>query len=271
VDITAEPTGQVRPNSRTPSSYFAAGGGIDSSIPEAELSSRLEEGGFIMAVADGVGGHAAGEVASRGALTEAFRLILRAPKWMLSLDDPATREEEIQAFYDRAKGYIAGMHAALMREAKADPTKTGMGTTLTVAYSVGWDLFIVHVGDSRAYLSRRGEIRRITRDHTLAQNLADAGEIPQEEVASHPQRHVLTRVIGGSDGWLRGDTHHLRLEPGDCLVVCSDGLTAVVGVAEIAEVLGRENESARACQVLLDLALASRTDNVTAIVALFGS
>src|SRR5687767_1099394 len=170
---------------------------IQSNIPESELSSHYEDGGYLLAVADGMGGTRAGEVASREALLEGFRLVLRAPRWLLSLDDPATRDGEIEAFFERVQGYLAGMHAALLRQMAADPSKKGMGTTYTAAYSVGFDLFVVHIGDSRAYLLHDGSLKQITRDHTLAQRLADQGAIPQEEVATHPQRHVLTRVVGG--------------------------------------------------------------------------
>jgi protein phosphatase len=241
---------------------------IESSIAEGDLGSRYDTGGYIMAVADGMGGAAAGEVASREALVEAFRLILRSPKWLLSLDDPETRDAEIRSFFDRTKLYLAGMHTALLRRGSADPSVAGMGTTLTVAYSVGLDLFVVHVGDSRAYLYRNGALRHITRDHTLAQTLADAGAIPQQEVPSHPQRHVLTQVVGGHGGWLHGDTHHVAMKPGDAVVVCTDGLTGPVDDDEIAKVLGSTETCEAACDALVALALErGAPDNVTVIVA----
>ena len=241
---------------------------IQSSVSEEELGSRYEAGGYIMAVADGMGGAAAGEVASREALVEAFRLIQRSPKWLLSLDDPTTRESEIQAFFDRTKMYLAGMHAALLRRGVTDPSKAGMGTTLTVAYSVGFDLFVVHVGDSRAYHFREGTLRHMTRDHTVAQALADSGAIGREGVTGHPQRHVLTQVLGGHGGWLRGDTHHQRLQPGDSVIVCTDGLTGPVPDEDIAQVLGRTTSSEAACASLVGLALdRGAPDNITVIVA----
>lgn len=241
---------------------------IESNIPEAELGSRYDEGGHIMAVADGMGGAAAGEVASREALVEAFRLILRSPKWLLSLDDPTTRESEIQAYFERTKIYLAGMHAALLRHGQSDPSKAGMGTTLTVAYSVGLDLFVVHVGDSRAYLFREGTLRHMTRDHTVAQTLADSGAIAQEGAAAHPQRHILTQVVGGPGGWLRGDTHHERLKPGDSVVLCTDGLTGPVPDEDIAQVLAGAISSDSACASLVSLALErGAPDNLTVIVA----
>ncbi len=241
---------------------------IQSNISEEELGSRYDDGGYVMAVADGMGGASAGEVASREALVEAFRLILRSPKWLLSLDDPLTRDSEIQSFFERTNLYLAGMHAALLRHGAEDPSVAGMGTTLTVVYSLGLDLFVLHVGDSRAYLYRDGALRHITRDHTVAQSLADSGAIAQEEVPTHPRRHILTQVVGGGGGWLHGETHHLKLKPGDAVVVCTDGLTGPVRDEEIAGILGGAATSEAACDSLLALALdRGAPDNVTAIVA----
>ena len=241
---------------------------VQSSIPEEELESRFDVAGHIMAVADGMGGAAAGEVASREALTEALRLILRSPKWLLSLDNPATRDAEIREYFERTKGYIAGVHAALMRHAAADPTVAGMGTTLTVAYSVGLDLFVAHVGDSRAYLYREGALRHITRDHTVAQHLADHGAISQEEVATHPQRHFLTSVVGGGGAAAGSDLHHVLLQLGDTVVICTDGLTGPVTDQEIAEILRSAPSCDEACDSLVALALErGAPDNVTVIVA----
>lgn len=241
---------------------------IQSNIPESELASQYEDGGYLLAVADGMGGMRAGEIASREALLAGFRLVLRAPRWLLNLDDLATRDAEIEAFFERVHGYLGGMHAALLRQMAADPSKAGMGTTYTAAYSVGFDLFIVHVGDSRAYVLHDGRLRQITHDHTLAQRLADQGAIPQEDVATHPQRHVLTRVVGGSGGWFRAEMHHMRLHPGDTVLVCTDGLTGTVTEEEINGILGRHETSEETCDALLAASLErGAPDNVTMIVA----
>jgi serine/threonine protein phosphatase PrpC len=241
---------------------------VKSSIPEEELESRFDVAGHILAVADGMGGAAAGEIASREALVEAFRLILRSPKWLLSLDNPATRDTEIQEYFERTKGYIAGVHEALTRHAKADPSVAGMGTTLTVAYSVGLDLLVAHVGDSRAYLYREGALRHITRDHTVAQYLADHGAISQEEAETHPQRHFLTSVVGGGVESAGGDLHHLPLKLGDAVLLCTDGLTGGVRDEEISEVLRSAPSCDDACDSLVAKALErGAPDNVTVIVA----
>ena len=243
----------------------------DSSVPESELPSIYDARVWAIGVADGMGGHAAGEVASRDALVQLMRLAVKKPRWMMSLDDPETREQEIEDFFDRTKTYLAGVHAAILDEGTQDPVKRGMGTTFTLAYVVGLDLFIVHVGDSRVYRMHEGSLHQLTRDHTVAQRLADAGVIAQENVATHPDRHRLTQVVGGSGGWIRGETHHLRLDPGDTLLVCSDGLNAVVSDAEIAQCLTGAGSSEDACRKLVDRTLAGGApDNVTVVVARFG-
>src|SRR5262249_30650498 len=145
-----------------------------------------------MLVADGMGGEAAGEVASRLALSTLVKLVLATPDWILSLaDDLLVREVARRATQRREQ-----INAALAELAQADPAVQGLGTTLTVAVSLGQDLFIVHLGDSRAYRWRRGILARLTHDHTLAQEAADRGIIRQEEVATHRWRHALTQALG---------------------------------------------------------------------------
>jgi protein phosphatase len=143
-----------------------------------------------------------------------------------------------------------------------------MGTTMTMACSLGVDLLLAHVGDSHCYLSRRGVLCQLTRDHTLAQTFADYGRIPQETVATHKLRHVLTQALGAGTGELRPDVELSNLEDGDCLLLCSDGLTEMVDDVTIAAVLDRGGSASDACRVLVDLALgAGGTDNVTVLVA----
>ncbi|TMQ68275.1 MAG: serine/threonine-protein phosphatase [Candidatus Eisenbacteria bacterium] len=243
---------------------------VDSNVPESELPSRYEEAGHVMVVADGLGGHEAGDVASRTALVTTLRLILRAPRWALRLDDPTTREAEIRGLLARSKTYLASIHAALREQASTDARLAGMGTTLTGAYSVGADLFVLHVGDSKAYLLRGGALAKITHDHTVAQEYADRGIISQEEVPSHHMHHVLTRAVGGPEETLEGDMHHLRVAHGDRLLLCSDGLTDLVTEDEIAAILRSFPADEAACRSLVDLTLErGGRDNVTVIVASF--
>lgn len=241
---------------------------VSSNVSEEALPSHREDSGWLMAVADGLGGHSAGEVASRTALASMLQLITRSPRWALRLDDPSTREADIQGLLERTTRYLHGVHDALRARAAADEQLEGMGTTLTVAYSVGNDLFVVHVGDSRAYLLRDGRLRRITRDHTLAQSYADQGLIPQAEVESHELGHVLTRAMGAGDAHPEGEIHHLDVRHGDRLLLCSDGLTRCVPESEIASLLSSLANSDEACRALVERALAlGGSDNITAIVA----
>lgn len=243
---------------------------IESNLSESLVAPRTEESAHILMVADGMGGMAAGEVASRTALATAVRLILHAPRWALKLDDPATRETEIAQMWERARGYLSGIHAAIREQAERDPSLAGMGTTLTGAYCVGHDLFVLHVGDSRAYLFRRNELKKITRDHTIAQEFEDAGMVTSANQLDDRLRNVLTRAVGGPDDEIEGDLHHLRLAPGDRLMLCSDGLTGMAGEAEIAEILAVARSSDGACHALVDLALErGGRDNITVIVATF--
>ena len=143
-----------------------------------------------------------------------------------------------------------------------------MGTTLTLARSFGPVLTLVHVGDSRVYLLRRGVLHRLTRDHTKAQELADSGKLPADDVATHALRNVLTEAIGLWEEGGEPDVRRLPLADGDRLLLCTDGLTEMVDDATIAAELGRDRPAAEACQALLDLALArGGLDNVTIIVA----
>jgi serine/threonine protein phosphatase PrpC len=232
-------------------------------LPSDALPARVAEYGYGLIVADGMGGAAAGEVASRLAISLLVGLVVDTAKWGRRID-----EQEVKALGERMLGYYSAIHSTLTQQSEAAPELSGMGTTLTVAYSFCSDLFVAHVGDSRAYLFRSGTLHRLTRDHTVAQALADRGEIPPEAVARHRYRHVLTNVLGGRSGHLETEFQHFRLKHGDCLLLCSDGLSDMVNDEAISEVLRRDTGSQEACRSLLDLALqAGGRDNVTAIVA----
>jgi len=241
---------------------------VSSSLPESELPPRSEESGVIMIVADGMGGMAAGEVASQTALSTLVRLILAAPKWSLKLAGIENRETEIEELWGRAREFVSAVHAAVRRQADADPSLSGMGTTLTAAYSLGADVFVTHVGDSCAYLCRDGRVEKITRDHTMAQSFVEMGLLKESEAQTHRMRHVLTRAVGGPEEQLDADLHALELAADDRLLLCSDGLTNHVDPEEMAEVLSAAGSSQQACDRLLELALDyGGSDNITAIVA----
>jgi protein phosphatase len=265
--------GRVRPVNEDAFVVFEVGRYLERRLASSalpEIPERAEITGHVMIVADGVGGRSAGEVASGGALTAATEKILASPHWALKLDDPATRSAELDALDRRVREYLTYANQQLRDRAAREPKLEGMGTTLTGAYAVGRDLFILHVGDSRAYLERGGRLERVTRDHTLAQEFVDLGMMSEAEAEKHRLHHVLTRAVGTAEGELAGDFLHFEVGDGDRLVLCSDGLTNVVSEAHIAEVLKANPQSQAACVALVDQALDhGAPDNVTVIVAGF--
>jgi len=137
---------------------------------------------------------------------------------------------------------------AVLEEGRADPSLTGMGTTLTGAFTAGNDLFVASVGDSRVYLLRRGRLLQLTRDQTYSQLLADIGQIPQHEVSTHRLRHILTEAIGIGAGKVKVKVRHLPLWNEDTLLLCTDGLTEMIDEEEIAGVLLRGQSAQDTCQ-----------------------
>jgi PPM family protein phosphatase len=232
-----------------------------SNLPAGVLSPSADAA-YLFIVADGLGGAAAGEWASRLALQKAWDLAGQATSWIMKFHDLSAQQVR-----ERAEAFAAEMHRALLEYGQRDPELNGMGTTWTSAYIVAWDALIAHVGDSRAYLARRGELRQITRDHTLAQILIDTGVPPEE---TRRVRHVLTNTLGGSAEAVSPDVAHVGLESGDRLLLCTDGLTELVSDREIAEVLGRTLQPQAACDTLIEIALDhGGKDNVTVVLAEF--
>ena len=231
-------------------------------LPPGHVPDHCGETAYALLVADGVGGHSGGEVASRTAVSVLVDLVLRTPDWVLRLD-----ESWLEEVRQRMERRFQQVQEALIGQAREDLTLSGMGTTMTLACSLGADLLLVHAGDSRAYLFRHNQLYRLTCDHTIAQSLADVGAIRPEEVATHPLRHVLTNVLGSSGDSVRVDCHDLRLVDGDQILLCTDGLTDLVPHAAIQEVLQSAGTAADACRALVDLALeAGGKDNVTVVL-----
>ena len=160
--------------------------------------------------------------------------------------------------------------AMLIERGQRDPALRGMGTTLTAARSLGGELQITHVGDSRVYLLRGGSLHRLTRDHTYAQLLVDIGQLAPGDVAASRHRHVLTNALGGSNEAVQVDVDRLHLEDGDRLLLCSDGLTDQVDDEAITRILLETTRSSDACERLVQRALdGGGRDNVTVIVAAY--
>jgi protein phosphatase len=233
------------------------------SLPGDGKTSLSAEEGYLIVVADGMGGTAAGERASALAVESVEAFVQNTLKWFLHLGghDEQVLVAELRQSLERADRTV-------IERARSNPALHGMGTTLTMAYSVATDLFIVHAGDSRAYLFRDGELEQLTTDHTLVQALIDGGAISPEDAKRHNRRHVVTNVIGGPRPGVFSEIHKLTLRDGDTLLFCTDGLTEPVNDAALAEILNHHPDPEDACAHLVDLALSrGGPDNVTAIVA----
>jgi protein phosphatase len=227
-------------------------------LPEGFLP-PADDVAYVMAVADGVGGAAFGELASMLALRSGWDLAPGTIKWTWIITD-----REVEDFKERVGLIFQRINEALLRRAEEEPACAGMGTTLTAAYTVGPEAFVAHVGDSRAYLLRGGRLTQLTRDHTLAQESLDEG-LP---IISRSWYHILTNYLGGREQQVRVEFHHVRLTDGDRLMVCTDGLTDLVPDEDVAGLLVRHPLPQEAAQALVDRALArGGKDNVTVVLA----
>ncbi len=211
----------------------------DSVFPVADGHSA---GPIIVAVADGMGGAAAGEVASRLAIEAATG------------GDGSPLDRVLRG------------NAAVLDAEAADQTLSGMGTTLTLCIlGEEGDAQLGHVGDSRAYLLRAGELSQVTRDHTLVAEMVEQGRLSPAQAETHPRRHLLTRVIGMSG--VTPDLIDLDLEPGDRLLICSDGLNLMVSDVGIQRLLAGASDPSEAAWSLVEAAnAAGGLDNVTVVV-----
>jgi protein phosphatase len=237
---------------------------LHTSLPRREDPALADLDAYLMLVADGIGGYAAGERASALVVEGAKHFALLTAKWFFRLDDP---DENVRLRLVRET--LEDLDRQLIEAAIADPTLLGMGTTLTAAFSLGSEVFIVHVGDSRAYRFRDGRLDQLTRDHTLAQGMVDAGMLLPEEARYHRLRHVLCNALGGRPG-VEAEIVKVRLADGDRLLLCTDGLHDVVEEAEMVAVLQAHPKPADACQALVNAALdAGGPDNITVVLAAY--
>jgi protein phosphatase len=232
-------------------------------LSEGDVPRQFREAGYGMIVADGMGGAAAGEVASRVAISTLIKLVINTSDWIMRFGEPEA-QEVMQRMADRYRQ----IDAVLRGQAWDDPSLAGMGTTMTLAASVGRNLVLAHIGDSRAYLLRRGRLYQLTQDQTMAQTLADQGIIRPEDKASHWLRHVLTSALGGGNSKAKPEVRSIGLARDDQVLLCTDGLTEHVDDPTIAQVLQSAASADEACRSLLQLALTNGgKDNVTIVVA----
>ena len=233
-----------------------------SSLPQAWIK-YADEQGHLFLVADGIGGAPGGEKASALAVKSVEDFLINTLKWFFQLK--GVEEEKVVVEFQDA---LRRADAKIFREVELHPELEGMGTTMTLAYSVGASVFVVNAGDSRCYLFRQGWLSQLTNDHTLAQDLTRQGMPPLTPRDRLVGGHRITNAIGGYEPGVRVEVHKLAMEPGDVLLLATDGLTNEVTDEQITTTLAAELEPITACDRLVAQALEhGGHDNVTVIVA----
>lgn len=212
----------------------------------------------LLVVADGMGGHKAGNVASEIAVSTAEKY------WKSINRDRPVNDQEAK---DLVKNLIIEANQSVISEADSSSDKRGMGTTLTAGLLSGNRLTIGHIGDSRAYLVNNDRIELLTKDHSMLEQLIQSGQVKPEEAKNHPKRHVLTRALGASTK-LQIDIIDYDIEPGSALLFCTDGLTNMVEESEILTVVTGQKDPQLQAESLIALANArGGHDNITVVIA----
>jgi PPM family protein phosphatase len=234
------------------------------SLPEPKVQVG-EERAHLFLVADGMGGHRAGERASALAVVAIEQFTLNSFKWFLGANSA-----DAQRVLAQFQSALSQADAQILDAAADDPELRGMGTTVTMAFHLGTQLCVVHVGDSRAYLYRDGELLQLTQDHTLMADMMRSGALRPDQVAGHRFRHVITNVVGGEELGVSVEARALEVQAGDRLLLCSDGLTEMVTNDTIAATLDAEPTPELAAKQLLAQANESGgRDNITLLIVRF--
>jgi protein phosphatase len=233
----------------------------DASHPESTRTYRVGARCALFMVADGLGGAAAGEVASELAVNTVYEELRE--RWV---NGSGTGPDDFAA---AIKAAAEAANSRIFAYAVEHPESRGLGTTATLAGLLGDTLYLAQVGDSRAYLVRDGVARQITRDQSLMQRLVDAGELTQDEADRSERRNIILQALGPEPS-VKIDLTHQRLSRGDVLVLCTDGLSGLVKAEEIAAVITEISDLADACRELVDRANEQGgPDNITVIAARF--
>lgn len=236
------------------------------SLPLATRSRLFgREQGQVLLVADGMGGHAAGETASSLAVDHLIDQLLNRVSWFFQVDHDGERE-----FLKSMQKLLQDAHSRILREGNVNIARRGMGTTLTTAHIVWPRMYVVHVGDSRCYLIRDSVAEQLTTDHTLAHQLVEAGGLTPEEEADSRWSNVLWNVLGGRrDGELIAEVRRVDLQAGDTIVLCSDGLHRYLDETELAKVVSEHSDPKSICRALIGIAnRAGGEDNITVVVSM---
>jgi protein phosphatase len=226
----------------------------DIGLTRANNQDSAYAGPHLLVVADGMGGHAGGDIASSVAIAHLAQLDEETP----TADQGAEALEEA----------VEQAHEELLERVEEDPELAGLGTTITTLLRTGDRLILGHIGDSRAYLLRQGKLEQVTTDHTFVQYLVDVGKLEPEQAERHPQRSLLLRVLGDVELSAGLDISVRKAEPGDRWLLCSDGLSGVVSATTLERTLKEESDPERCADCLVELALRSGgPDNVSCVVA----
>ncbi len=230
---------------------------------EDAFASDVNEGLFI--VADGMGGHAAGEVASK-ITVETIGEFIAATRQKEEATWPFKYNHELDFNSNRLAVAIEKANERVMAAVAAQPWLKGMGTTVVAGLLNEKLLSLAHVGDSRAYLFRDGQLSRLTDDHSWVHEQVTAGILTEEEAKTHPLKNVVTRALGGGPS-VSPDLQELVFSPGDRYLFCSDGLTTMVGDEEILDTAASVKDTQALCQKLVDMANEKGgVDNITVVV-----
>ena len=256
--------GKVRPNNqdhyallrRTRSQQV-----LLTNLPQDEVTLPEDEA-YLMIVADGIGGATFGDLASRLAVRTAWEAAASAPSWLMKL-----AEFDAEELRKRMRAYARVIQEAFRELSRANPALASMGTTWTSAYLMGRDAVIAHVGDSRAYHHSADGLQQVTDDQTVAQEYIDAGMPPEH---THGYRNILTNYFGAEAGDVEPELYHVKLQPGDWLLLCTDGLSDSIPDKEFGRQLdhARDVEPQAVCEKLLETALQhGGHDNITVLAA----
>lgn len=238
---------------------------LESSLsPSGHPSDPLPSCGWLLIVADGMGGHARGREASSLALETVIESLVTS---MPALVEPCS-EDDVRRALAEVERAIRRSASQVEIASRESGDSRPMGTTLTSGLLIGDRLYVVHAGDSRLYRMREGELEQLSRDHTLAQALVDQGTLEEEDLRDSPFRHQLVNTIGGGSDEVEPETRGERLRPGDRLLLCTDGLTSELEDARITEILASGSNPGETCELLVDEANRNGgRDNITVVVA----
>jgi len=232
-------------------------GKVRTSNQDAFSSVEFDNGDFCIVVCDGMGGHVGGNIASETAI-EAFK------KQLQLADEASLKTRNIISLLTTA---VNAANDAVFSKAVSDPELQGMGTTIVTVFCRGGEYYVAHVGDSRAYFFDGENLTRLTKDHSVVQEMIDNGEITEDEANTHPYKHVITRVLGVYPE-VQPEVSKIEITAPGRILICSDGLSNMIPDEDLTEILSIDEDLPIVCDVLIGTANErGGNDNITAVVA----